>query len=310
MASAASLRNNAGKELNSGRRNAKAFNKIKIVPYLFIAPAVVYLTIVTVIPVLMALPISFTDWTALNTKMNFVGLENYKRLLSDSEFHSSLIIMAEFFISIPLILGAGLIQALLLNNKLKGMTVFRVIFYSPVITSTIAVAVLFDWFFQPSFGLFNAMLNTIGLEGIGWVYDAKTAVMSIIIFRVWKNAGVAMLIYLAGLLDVPTELIEAADMDGASWWQKFRYITFPMLKPANVYLIITGIINVFMIFQETYMFLMHTPLRSTTTVVNYVYERGFTYSEKGYASSISFVLFLIILVVTLFQYRVMKADAN
>ncbi len=310
MASAASLRSNAGKELNSGRRNAKAFNKIKIVPYLFIAPAVVYLTIVTVIPVLMALPISFTDWTALNTKMNFVGLENYKRLLSDSEFHSSLIIMAEFFISIPLILGAGLIQALLLNNKLKGMTVFRVIFYSPVITSTIAVAVLFDWFFQPSFGLFNAMLNTIGLEGIGWVYDAKTAVMSIIIFRVWKNAGVAMLIYLAGLQDVPTELIEAADMDGASWWQKFRYITFPMLKPANVYLIITGIINVFMIFQETYMFLMHTPLRSTTTVVNYVYERGFTYSEMGYASSISFVLFLIILVVTLFQYRVMKADAN
>lgn len=310
MASAASLRSSAGKELNTGRRNAKAFNKIKIVPYLFIAPAVLYLSVVTVIPVLMALPISFTDWTALSTEMNFVGLENYKRLLSDSQFHSSLIIMAEFFISIPLILGVGLIEAILLNNKLKGMTVFRVIFYSPVITSTIAVAVLFDWFFQPSFGLFNAMLNTIGVEGIGWIYDAKTAVMSIIIFRVWKNAGVAMLIYLAGLQDVPTELIEAADMDGASWWQKFRYITFPMLKPANVYLIITGIINVFMIFQETYMFLEHTPLRSTTTVVNYVYERGFTYSEMGYASSISFVLFLIILVVTLFQYRVMKADAN
>ena len=291
-------------------RNTKAFKKFKIVPYLFIGPAVLYLFIVTVIPVLMALPISFTDWTALSTKMNFVGLENYKRLLTDSQFHSSLIVMAQFFISIPLILAVGLFEAIMLNNKLKGMTIFRVIFYSPVITSTVAVAVLFDWFFQPSFGLFNAILNFIGLEGIGWVYDAKTAVMSIIIFRVWKNTGAAMLIYLAGLQDVPMELLEAANMDGASWWQKFRYITFPMLKPANVYLTITGIINVFMIFQETYMFLVHTPLASTTTVVNYVYERGFTYSEMGYASSISFVLFIFILIITLFQYKVMKADAG
>ena len=310
MASTVSLSSQVGKEPHLRRRNAKFFNKFKIVPYFFIGPAVIYLAIVTVIPALMALPISFTDWTALSTKMNFVGLGNYKRLLTDTQFHESLIIMAKFFISVPLILAVGLVEAIFLNNKIKGMTIFRVIYYSPVITSTIAVAVLFDWFFQPSFGLFNAILNSIGIEGIGWVYDAKTAVMSIVIFRVWKNAGAAMLIYLAGLQDVPIELIEAADIDGASWWQKFRYITFPMLKPANVYLTITGIINVFMIFQETYMFLEHTPLRSTTTVVNYVYEKGFTYSEMGYASSISFVLFVIILIVTLFQYRVMKADAN
>ncbi len=280
--------------------------KFQVAPYLFIAPAMIYLAAVTLIPAIMALPISFSDWSALSPKMDFVGLDNYRRLFKDPTFKHSLIVMAKFFISVPIVMAVGLIIALLLNNEYKGMTVFRVIYYSPVITSTVAAAILFDWFFQPTFGLFNSILNAIGLPSIGWVSDAKTAVMSVIIFRVWKNAGAAMLIYLAGLKDVPQSLIEAADIDGANGWQKFRYITFPLLRPANMYLAITGVIGVFMIFQETYM--LQGPLKSTYTVVNYIYEKGFMSSEMGYASAASFLLFIVILIVTLLQYRLLEVD--
>lgn len=283
-------------------------NKLKIIPYLFIGPAVIYLTIVTLIPAVMAMPISLTNWSALTPEMSFVGLDNYRNIFADEYFWDSIKVTLQFFISVPLILFTGLIQALLLDNKLKGMNAFRVIYYSPVITSTIAAAVIFEWFFLPSSGLFNTILETFGLRGIGWIYDAETSVMSILIFRVWHISGAAMLIYLAGLQDVPLELIEAAEIDGGTWWQKFRYITLPFLKPANIYLLITQCISAFMVFQETYLFLQHIPLRSATTIVNYIYEKGFKFYEMGYASSMSFILFIIILVITLVQYRVLKFD--
>lgn len=286
----------------------RKLNPTKIAPYIFIAPAVIYICIVTLVPAIMALPISFTDWSALTPRMHFIGLENYKNLLEDKEFFTSLITMGKFFIYVPLVMFFGLLSALLLNSKIKGMTVFRVIFYSPVITSTIAAAILFDWFYQPSFGLFNSILQLIGIPGIGWVTDAKTSVMSVIIFKVWKGFGAAMLIYLAGLQDVPDELKEAASIDGANAWQKFRFITFPLLRPANIYLLITNVIGVFMIFQETFM--LKGPLKSTNTVVNYIYEKGFSSSEMGYASAMSFVLFVVILIITLIQYRVMKVDVE
>ncbi len=286
----------------------RKINPIKLAPYIFIAPAVIYIFTVTLIPAIMALPISFTDWSALTPRMRFIGFENYKNLLEDKEFFTSLIIMGKFFIYVPLVMFFGLIAALLLNCKIKGMTIFRVIFYSPVITSTIAAAILFDWFYQPSFGLFNSILQFFGLPGIGWISDAKTSVMSVIIFKVWKGFGAAMLIYLAGLQDVPEELKEAASIDGANLWQKFRFITFPLLRPANIYLLITNVIGVFMIFQETFM--LKGPLKSTNTVVNYIYEKGFSSSEMGYASAMSFVLFVVILIITLIQYKVMKIDVE
>lgn len=281
---------------------------MKIAPYLFITPAILYLLIVTIIPAIMALPISFTDWSALSTKMSFVGFENYKRLLHDEEFKRSLLIMSKFFLFVPLNMFFGLMLALLLNSKIRGMVVFRVIFYSPVITSTVAAAILFDWFYQPSFGLFNSILAVFGIKGIGWINDAKTAISSVMIFKVWKGAGAAMLIYLAGLQDVAEEIKEAASIDGATPWQKFKYITLPLLRPAHIYLLITGIIGVFMIFQETYM--LQGPLKSTNTVVNYIYDKGFMSSEMGYASAMSFVLFIAVLIITIIQYKVLKLDLS
>lgn len=292
-------------EITKSKTRLKSKNQ-KIAPYIFIGPAMIYLTIVTFLPAIMALPISFSDWSALSPKMNFIGLDNYSRLFRDPAFKKSIIVMAKFFISVPLIMLVGLIVAMLLNNDIKGITFFRVVYYSPVITSTIAAAILFDWFFQPTFGLFNSIRNAIGLSSIGWVSDAKTAVRSVIIFRVWKGAGAAMLIYLAGLKDIPQSLIEAAEIDGTNWWQRFCHITFPLLKPANLYLAITGVIGVFMIFQETYM--LQGPLKSTYTVVNYIYDKAFLSSEMGYASAASFLLFIIVFTVTLLQYKFLKLD--
>jgi len=240
--------------------------------------------------------------------MSFVGFENYKRLLHDAEFKRSLLIMSKFFLFVPLNMFFGLMLALLLNSKIRGMVVFRVIFYSPVITSTVAAAILFDWFYQPSFGLFNSILAVFGIKGIGWINDAKTAISSVMIFKVWKGAGAAMLIYLAGLQDVAEEIKEAASIDGATPWQKFKYITLPLLRPAHIYLLITGIIGVFMIFQETYM--LQGPLKSTNTVVNYIYDKGFMSSEMGYASAMSFVLFIAVLIITIIQYKVLKLDLS
>ena len=281
-------------------------NSMKVAPYLFIAPAVVYIFAVTIIPMLMALPISFTNWSALSPTKKFVGFANYKKLLGDQAFWKSCLVMSKFFIYVPIVMLAGLCAALLLNSRTYGQKVFRVVFYAPVITSTVAAAILFDWFYQPTFGLFNAILNTFGLPSIGWISDAKTSVMSVIIFKVWKGFGGTMLIYLAGLQDIGGEILEAASVDGAGPWRKFIHITFPLLKPAHSYLLITEIIGVFMIFQETYM--LSGPLQSTKTVVNYIYEKGFDSFRMGYASAMSFILFLIVMCITVVQQKVAKMD--
>lgn len=290
-------------------KTLESVKKIKIkkmVPYFFIGPAVIYIFAVTILPIIMALPISFTDWSALTPNKNFVGLENYKNLIQDKDFWRSCLITAKFFVFVPIVMAVSLATALLLNRKIKGVKFFRVIFYSPVITSTVAAALLFQWFYQPSFGLFNSILNSIGLNGIGWVKDISTAVMSVILFKVWKEFGVGMLIYLAGLQDVPAEVKEAASIDGASGWQNFIYITMPLLRPAHIYLLITNVIHVFMVFQETYM--LKGPLNSTRSVINYIYDKSFSSAEMGYACSMSFVLFVIVMSITLVQLKATKLE--
>ncbi len=284
----------------------KRITALKAAPYLFIGPAIIYIFCVTLLPVIMALPISFTDWSALSPNKNFVAFDNYVRLFHDKDFWTSCLTMLEFFIYVPLVMLLGLAVAVLLNQKLKGIKIFRVIFYSPVITSTIAAAILFDWFYQPTYGLFNAILKFFGFSGIGWVTDSSTAVLSVILFKLWKDFGATMLIYLAGLQDISPELKEAAAIDGASSWKSFCRITFPLLKPAHTYLLMTKVIGVFMIFQETYM--LEGPLHSTRTVVNYIYEKGFQSFQMGYASAMSFVLFVIVMIMTIIQYKVTKMD--
>ena len=278
----------------------------KTIPYLFIAPAVLYFLLLSILPALMAFPISLTDWSALSPNRNFVGLANYQKLLNDRDFWRSVGIMSQFFLYVPLVMSLGLGAALLLNTGVKGVKLFRVTFYAPVVTSTVAIAILFEWFYQPAFGLFNNVLRSLHLAPSGWLTKPGSAVMSVMLFKLWRGFGGSMLIYLAGLQGVDREIREAADMDGASAVQKFLRITFPLLKPAHTYLLITNIIGVFMIFQETYM--LKGVLNSTRTVLNYIYERAFTSYQMGYASAMSFVVFVLVIAITAIQYRAMRLD--
>lgn len=282
---------------------------LKAAPYIFIAPAVIYFLCMSIIPMLIALPISMTDWSALTPDRNFVGFENYRTLLSDSNFWKSFFTTFKFFLYIPLVMTMGLGSALLLNTAVKGMKFFRVLFYSPVITSTVAAAILFEWFYQPSFGLFNNILRALGLPPSSWLNNPDSAFVSILLFMLWKSFGTNMLIYLAGLQDISQDVKEAAAIDGASGFAHFRKITLPLLAPSHSYLLITNIIRVFMIFQETYILRgTNTEILSVTTVVNYIYEQGFQFYRMGYASAMSFILFVIIMIVTIIQYRGMKLD--
>ncbi len=291
------------------RPGKKGLTAVKVAPYIFIAPAVAYFLCMSILPMLMALPISLTDWSALTPDRNFVGLENYRTLFQDREFWRSCATMFQFFLYIPLVMLLGMGAALLLNAGVKGMKFFRVLFYSPVITSTVAAAILFEWFYQPSFGLFNSLLRAVGLPPSTWLNDPRTAFLAILIFMLWKDFGVNMLIYLAGLQDIPQDVREAAAIDGAGGFAKFWKITFPLLRPAHTYLLITNVIRVFMIFQETYVLRgTNTETLAVKTVVNYIYEEGFQFYRMGYASAMSFVLFLIVMAVTLVQYRGMKLD--
>ena len=294
--------------MNDGLPHRKRLTATKVAPYIFIAPAVTYFVCMSIIPIVMALPISLTDWSALTPDRNFVGLENYRKLLTDGEFWRSCLTMLKFFLYVPLVMLLGLGAAMLLNTGVRGMKFFRVLFYSPVITSTVAAALLFEWFYQPSFGLFNNILRVLGLPPSTWLNMPNTAFWSILIFMLWKNFGASMLIYLAGLQDIPQDVREAAAIDGAGSLARFCKITFPLLKPAHTYLLITNVISVFMIFQETYVLRGTTDTLAVKTVVNYIYEEGFQFYRMGYASAMSFVLFIIIMLITLIQYRGMKID--
>lgn len=288
------------------RQIRTGFSWTKAAPYIFVAPAVIYIICLTMIPAIMALPISFTNWSALSPNKKFVGLDNYVKLFGDKDFWRSCLVMAKFFIYIPIVMATGLGAALLVNSKSRGTQIFRVVFYAPVITSTVAVAILFDWFYQPTFGLFNAILKWFGLPAIGWLTDPDTAVGSVILFKVWKDFGTAMLIYLAGLQDIGGEIVEAAMVDGAGVRHRFIHITFPLLKPSHTYLLLTNIIGVFMIFQETYV--LEGTLNSTRTVVNYIYEQGFQSFRMGYASAMSFLLFVFIIIITVIQQKASKLE--
>ena len=288
------------------RQIRTGFSWTKAAPYIFVAPAVIYIICLTMIPAIMALPISFTNWSALSPNKKFVGLDNYVKLFGDKDFWRSCLVMAKFFIYIPIVMATGLGAALLVNSKSRGTQIFRGVFYAPVITSTVAVAILFDWFYQPTFGLFNAILKWFGLPAIGWLTDPDTAVGSVILFKVWKDFGTAMLIYLAGLQDIGGEIVEAAMVDGAGVRQRFIHITFPLLKPSHTYLLLTNIIGVFMIFQETYV--LEGTLNSTRTVVNYIYEQGFQSFRMGYASAMSFLLFVFIIIITIIQQKASKLE--
>jgi len=283
--------------------------------YFFAAPALLAIFIFFFLPIAAAFLMSFTDFDIYSlgdiSKARFVGFKNYLLLLNNALFWKSLKNTLYFaFVGGPLSIATSLSVALLLNSKLiKFKSIFRLAFFTPVITTLVAVAVVWRFIYHPRFGLMNYFLGFFGINAIDWLGNPHWAMPALIILAVWKNFGYNMIIFIAGLQNIPDELYEASYIDGASKWQQFWNVTLPLLAPTTLFVSIITAIGYFQFFAEPYVMTQGGPLNSTLSVVLLMYQEGFRWWRMGYSASIAFILFTIILVVTLIQLKLQKSNA-
>jgi multiple sugar transport system permease protein len=290
------------------RRGYDASRRQAVAGYLFVAPAMGIFFVFTLVPVAYALFLSFTNYDVF-TKMDWVGVANYQDVFEDELFWRAFWNTTTYTAwSIPISMGIGLGLALLLNQKLKGLGVYRTLYYVPVVTSMVAVAMIWIQLFDPLYGVISNAFEAIGIRGINWLGDPNLAMPSIIAVSVWKVIGWNMLIYLAGLQGIPEYLKEAAAIDGANLWQSFWKITLPLLQPTTFFIFVTSLIGAFQVFDQVYVMTGGGPAGATTTLVHQIYNAAFKALDMGYAAAMSFVLFGIILVVSLFSIRAIRGE--
>jgi multiple sugar transport system permease protein len=279
---------------------------------LFLGPALLAIGVFFFVPVLAAFLLSFTDFDiyALGSfaYARFVGFKNYAQLLSDPLFWKAFRNTLEFLlIGGPLSIGVSLAAALMIQSKLvrwKGF--FRTAYFTPVVTTLVAVAVIWRFIYHPRFGLLNYLLSFAGIGGVDWLGDQHWAMPAIILMAVWKNFGYNMVIFIAGLQNIPAELYEAASIDGAGRLQQLRRITVPLLAPTTVYISILTMIGYFQLFSEPYVMTQGGPLNSTLSIVLLMYQQGFRWWNMGYSAALAFVLFAFILIGSVLQSRIQK----
>ncbi|QTH44604.1 sugar ABC transporter permease [Cohnella sp. LGH] len=276
--------------------------------YLFISPAILLFSVFTVIPVFMAFYLSFTNYDVLS-RMDWVGLSNYRKLYTDSllwqTFRNVLFYTVVF---VPLNILTSLLIALLLNKAIKGVKVFRTLNYLPTLTSAVAAATVWLWVLHPEFGLLNGFLSYFGVTGPAWLSETRTAMASVIMVTLWQAVGSNMVIYLAGLQGVPDYLYESAKLDGANAVQRFRYITWPQLRPTTFLVSTMSIIGALQLFDQAFVLTQGGPANATKTPVYLIYQQGFNQLQMGYASAQAFVLALAILIFSLINMRLSKAE--
>jgi multiple sugar transport system permease protein len=275
----------------------------------FVAPALLVIAVFFFFPIVAAFLISLTDFDiyalADLANLRFVGLGNYLKLLETPLFWQALGNTLYFVVAgVPLSIGASLGAALLLHSRLaRFKPFFRTALFAPVVTTLVAVAVIWRYMFNTRYGLLNYALGGLGIDPIDWLGDPHWAMPAIILFAVWKNFGYNMIIFLAGLQSIPEELYEAARIDGASVWRQFASVTLPMLSPVVMLVGILTIAGYFQLFAEPYVMTQGGPLQSTVSVLYFMYEEGFKWWNLGSASAVAFVLFLLIFAVTALQLR-------
>lgn len=266
---------------------------------------IVFLTF-SLIPLICSFFISFTEWDLL-TPMEWIGFANYKELLGDEIFLKSLWNTVYFTIgSVPLGIIISLFLAVIVNQRIKGIKIFRAAFFLPVVASWIAVGLVWMWLFNKEFGLINYFLHLFGIQGPGWLSTLEWSMPSIIIVAIWKGLGFNMLLFLAGLQGIPESYYEAADIDGAKWFGKFLHITIPGLSNTTLFVVIISVINSFQAFDLIYIMTFGGPARSTSVLVFYLYQNAFRYFRMGYASAIAYVIFFIMLIFSVVQFWLQK----
>jgi multiple sugar transport system permease protein len=275
--------------------------------YGFLLPNLIGFLIFTFFPVLAALMISFTNWDLLRPAQ-WVGLENYQRLAGDPIFHKVMqntVIYVLGTVPTQMLIALGIAMAL--NQRIPGQLFFRTAFFMPVVASTVAVALVWRWIFHGDFGLLNSFLFMLGVDNPpNWLSSTSWALPAIIIMSIWQQIGFSMVLFLAGLQSVPEQLYEAARIDGANTWQRFTAITIPMLSSTTFFVLVISVINSFQVFEQAFIMTEGGPANATNTIVFNIYRYAFQFFQMGYAAAMAWVLFAVIFIVTLLQFRYQK----
>ena len=281
--------------------------------YLFIAPGVVVFSIFTLGALIFAFYLTFHRWSIIEPEKPYVGLQNYEDMVNDERFVGAVLNTAYFTgASVPLTMIIGLFLALLLNQPLRGRAIFRTAYYLPVVTPFVVSALLWKWLYNGDFGLFNyyLMKGHIIDEPLLWLSDQNLAMPAVVLMSVWSGVGFSMVVYLAGLQSIPYELYESAKLDGAGTLQRMWYVTIPLLRPTTLFLLVIGIIGSLQVFTQIFVMTSGGPVNKTTTMVYYMYLWAFKYYDMGYASTLAFALFAMLLVFTALQLRLFKDGAS
>jgi ABC-type sugar transport system permease subunit len=269
--------------------------------FIVLAPALLFFAFFSVLPILYAFFISFHEMNFLDSPV-FIGLSNYKDLINDRHLFSALSVTTKYAVTTVFIGGfLALVFAILINSVKKGQAIFRAVYFLPVMTSLVAVGVIWSWLYQPRFGLLNSILEIFGIGRQMWLSSPNTALPSAIAASIWQGMGFTIVIFLAGLKGIPESLYEAAEVDGASKLQKVLHVTIPLLRPTFIYLLITGFITGFQVFDQLYV--MSGPLNSTRGFIELLYVRAFSNYQMGRAAAMAFLLFAIIVTLTLIQFK-------
>jgi len=299
---------------------ARFGNRGGLAGYFFVLPSIIFLMVFVVLPIIAALYYSLTDYDLMSAP-KYAGLKNYRALDNDPRF-SAAVKNTLYFAggTVPAGVVTSLLLAALINRSIRGIYTFRALFYMPVVSSFVSVSLIWLWFYEPQFGFFNEMLEVVGLPRSKFLRAADTAMASIIMMSVWKNMGLNMVIYLAGLQGIPPHLYEASEIDGAGRVSQFMRITLPLLAPTTFFVVIVYVIGALQMFVQVWIMTnpgsgmnggnygVGGPLDSTVTVVVLIYENAFAYLKMGYASAVSFALFLVIAVITIINTRLLRYD--
>jgi multiple sugar transport system permease protein len=270
--------------------------------FLFILPATLGFIVFVAGPIVASLYFSLTEFKIISAP-RWIGPQNYVQLFNDPLFWQSLKVTVLYaLLSLPISLALSLGLAVLMNQKLKGIAFWRTVYYLPAVISGVAVAVLWRWILNPEFGLLNALLRYLGINGPNWLQDPRTALPSLVMISLWAVGG-SMVIYLSGLQGIPTELYEAAEIDGATSWRRFWHVTLPLLSPVIFFNVVIGLIGAFQWFTEPFVMTRGGPEQSTMSYMLNLYNNAFQFFKMGYASALAWVLFVIVLLLTLAVFR-------
>lgn len=277
-----------------------------VMGYLFIAPAVLFFIVFIIIPIFMSLWLSLTNYDVLS-QSDFVGLENYVRVFNDKIFHKTLLNILQYVVMyVPIIVIVSFLLGMLLNARIKGVKVFRALYYLPALTSAVAASTVWLWLLNPQYGLVNQILEKFGIQGPMWLNHSSTAMISIVIVTVWMTLGSNMIMYLAAMQNLPESLYESARIEGANKFQIMMKITIPLLSPTTYFVLTMTLIGAFQLYDQAYVMTQGGPANATLTPVYLIYNNAFNELQMGYASAQAVVMFALIFIVTVIMQKVNK----